>query len=115
MAVALRGLAPQLRPAAEYLLNVARQYGLHPTVTSAKRTRAEQQRLYDRARAGLSKYPAAPPGRSAHEYGMALDVVVPDDEWPLWNEIRTRIGFHWAASDIVHSEVPGWRGIVGLK
>lgn len=46
---------------------------------------------------------------------MALDVVVPDAEWPLWNAIRTAIGFHWDASDIVHSEVPGWRRIVGLQ
>lgn len=115
MSVQLRGLAPQLRPAAEYLLAVARAYGLHPTVTSARRSRAEQQRLYDRAQAGRSKYPAAAPGRSAHEYGMALDVVVPDAEWPLWNAIRTAIGFTWSPSDIVHSEVPGWRQIVGLS
>lgn len=46
---------------------------------------------------------------------MALDVVVPDTEWPIWNAIRTAIGFHWAASDLVHNEVPGWREIVGLK
>jgi hypothetical protein len=115
MSVQLRGLSPVLRPAAEYLLAVARAYGLHPTVTSAVRSRAEQQRLFDRYRAGQSKYPAAPPGRSAHEYGMALDAVVPESEWPLWNAIRSAIGFHWDASDIVHSEVPGWREIVGLK
>lgn len=46
---------------------------------------------------------------------MALDVVVPDAEWPLWNAIRTAIGFTWSPSDIVHSEVPGWRQIVGLS
>lgn len=43
------------------------------TVTSANRTRAEQQRLYDTVR--TSSNPVALPGTSAHEKGNALDIA----------------------------------------
>jgi len=43
-------------------------------VTSTLRTFATQHRLYRRFLAGLSPYPAAPPGTSMHEQGRAFDL-----------------------------------------
>ena len=43
-------------------------------VTSAVRTPEEQQKLYNDYISGKSKYPAAAPGKSKHDRGMAVDV-----------------------------------------
>jgi hypothetical protein len=43
-------------------------------VTSAVRSKEEQQRLYDDYKAGKSKFPAAPPGQSKHAIGTAVDI-----------------------------------------
>lgn len=43
-------------------------------VTSTVRTRNQQSKLYRRFLAGLSQYPAAPPGHSMHELGRAFDL-----------------------------------------
>lgn len=79
------------------------------TVTSGKRTREEQDALYQAYLAGRSKYPAAPPGHSAHEAGLAWDSWVPDGFWGRWNEIRSLVGWKLLPSDQVHAEVPNWR------
>jgi len=71
----LRTLHPQLVPAAKWLLEVGRQYDPLLVVTSARRSNAKQQQLYDRWRSGLSQIPAAPPGRSLHGYGLAFDMA----------------------------------------
>ena len=44
------------------------------TVTSGLRTREEQEKLYRESQSGRSSFPAAPPGNSLHERGMAIDV-----------------------------------------
>ena len=46
--------------------------GVEVPIVSGLRSRAEQQRLWD-ARA-TNPYPVAPPGTSAHELGLAVDV-----------------------------------------
>jgi hypothetical protein len=46
-------------------------------VTSGFRDRMEQQRLWEIYKAGGPR--AAPPGRSAHEWGLAVDVVLDGD------------------------------------
>jgi len=43
-------------------------------VNSSYRSWAKQAALYAAYKAGLSKFPAAPPGRSYHNIGLALDV-----------------------------------------
>ena len=43
-------------------------------VTSAVRTPEEQQKLYNDYISGKSKYPAAAPGKSKHDSGMAVDI-----------------------------------------
>lgn len=101
-----RGLQPWLQEAAEWLIAVASYNGLNPRVTSTYRSYAKQKALYENYLAGRSQFPAAPPGRSLHQYGRAFDMVV-NQEWAyealgsLWN----RIGGKWGGfRDRIHFE-----------
>jgi hypothetical protein len=108
MAANLDLLSDQLRDAARALVDAASAAGLQPRVTSTLRSRAEQTRLYRRYLAGGSGYPVAPPGASAHELGLAFDMVVsPMDAladvgytWQTW-------GGGWNPADAIHFEVLG--------
>lgn len=126
--IQFRGLHPQLRPYAEYTIQVARAYGLTPTVTSVYRSIDEQRELYQnhldckaRGLAGKSvqlhpgmscAWPANPPGASAHNFGLAWDSTVPASQQATWNAIRRALGWHVLPNDEIHAEYPGWRGIV---
>src|SRR5262249_50741261 len=104
-------LIPEIQPFAQALVDAAGAAGLLPRVTSTRRSHALQKRLYDRFLAGASQYPALPPGRSAHEYGYAFDMVVSPMEaledvgytWEQWGGIW---GGH--ARDPIHFEFPGF-------
>jgi hypothetical protein len=123
-----RDLKPHLRESAEDLLKQAREIAIDagltpPRITSVLRSRVEQERLYNKFLAGESELPAAKPGTSKHEKGLAFDLATPDtDPWDdellpvlgaMWNEA----GGTWRASDPVHFEGPeaeeeeptGWR------
>jgi hypothetical protein len=109
MAGSIAALIPEFQPWARALVDAAGAAGLQPRVTSTLRSRAEQTRLYRRYLAGLSQFPAAPPGRSAHEYGYALDMVVSPleasaDVGAWWQEQ----GGVWHESDAIHYEYPGF-------
>ena len=107
------GLDPDFRPWADYILAVARYYGGPYVITSAYRTYADQERLYQRYLAGESGgLPAARPGTSAHELGYAVDIAQPGVD-PLQDPFLRRLGEWWAgaggtwgASDPVHFEWP---------
>ena len=71
----LRSLTPSLVPYAEYLLWVAKYNDARFVVTSARRDRIDQARLYARYQRGETTIPAAPPGYSAHEHGLAFDLA----------------------------------------
>lgn len=97
---------------------LARNFRVPYTVTSTTRTTSQQARLYqawlDRGKTGL---PAAPPGTSTHEYGLAVDVVPKDPrDLPILVEILKCAGFVWATErDRVHFDVFGreaWRRIL---
>lgn len=123
----LGGLHPVLRPWAELAVRIANDQGIHVTVTSVKRTWANQTRLYQNylecqrrgafpsslsLGAGLScRWPANPPGESAHEYGLAWDSSVAPAHQALWNEIRRALGWRVPENDIIHAEYNGWRQI----
>jgi LAS superfamily LD-carboxypeptidase LdcB len=98
------GLAPWAIPYAQYLYQVAEFNGLSPRVTSVFRTRQQQSVLYQRFLRGLSTLPAAPPGKSRHERGLAWDMVTtnPAAIGALWKSM----GGRWFPSDPVHFEVP---------
>ena len=65
----------KFRPWAEYLYYVAQINGLTPKLTSGYRSIAAQRKLYTRYLRGAHPLPVAPPGRSYHNYGLAVDLV----------------------------------------
>ncbi len=93
----LSGLDPSARAYAYAFISYLRSLGLKVTVTSGLRTRMEQQTLYQRAQRGGSRYPAAPPGHSLHETGLAWDMVVEPREYlaavgHAWEQLGGRWG-----------------------
>lgn len=116
--IALRGLHVDLRPWAQYAIDLAEWYGIPVTVTSVNRTWSQQAALYQRYRTAVEngsfpsarvRYPANPPGQSAHQYGMAWDSVVSPQDQTDWNQIRSEIGWMVPSNDVIHSELFGWR------
>lgn len=81
-----------------------RKYGIRTEVTSTVRSSAKQAQLYKLSQQGLTKYPVAPPGRSLHESGRAVDMVVrPASLLPLAASVGRKFGFKWAGvRDKVH-------------
>jgi len=102
----LRGLDVGIRPWAEYLVSAIRQAGFRVRVTSVLRSRERQAQLYAARLAGRHPYPVAPPGRSAHEWGLAWDMVTEPygvlyDAGALWRSW----GGTWSERDPIHFEV----------
>ena len=109
MGASLGSLIPELQPFASDLVTVAGRAGLQPRITSTRRTHAEQQRLYNRYLAGTAQFPVAPPGRSAHEFGYAFDMVVtPMEALEDVAQVWQAAGGVWHASDPIHFEYPGF-------
>lgn len=96
-----------VRPYFRWLVDVADALGLDPRVTSTIRSRAEQQRLYDNYLRGQSQFPAAPPGSSLHERGLAIDLVSRDNAL-LGRVWRHYVGGRWSPSDAVHYDLHPW-------
>lgn len=70
----LRSLNPRVRPIAEWFLRYLASIGIKAMVTSARRDKAQQAKLYADYRAGRAAFPAAPPGKSTHAAGIAFDL-----------------------------------------
>lgn len=106
-----------LQPAAKDLFDLAQRVGVKPRVTSARRTYAQQQSLYEAYVAGRARYPAAPPGTSAHEYGFAFDMVVTGavNQADLGTVWRSWGGVAGGEEDPVHFEYGGWRSLVTVQ
>lgn len=123
-----RDLQGHLRATAEELLQAGRDMAKElgqspPQITSVKRSRVEQERLYAKYVAGESELPAARPGTSKHELGLAFDLATPSiDPWddellPMLGQLWNEAGGTWRPSDPVHfegpeaepEEVTGWR------
>lgn len=102
----LRGVDPRLQYFAEALIYYASYYGFSPRVTSGVRTRTEQTRLYQRYISGGSVLPAAPPGHSKHEYGLAVDIMANSSEGLAWmGRVWKSWGLTWSPTDPVHFEI----------
>jgi hypothetical protein len=72
----LTQLQPWFRSYAERFTHYLSDNGLHVRVTSARRGSAKQRKLYRKYLRGESTIPAAPPGHSMHEKGLAFDLEV---------------------------------------
>jgi len=103
----LKGLQPWLVPYAEWLVWAAPYAGARSVrVTSVTRSRAQQQALYNRFLRGESRFPAAPPGRSKHEFGVAFDMVTePFSALDTLGAWWKQLGGRWFPSDRIHFEV----------
>ncbi len=82
---------------------------MHLVVTSARRSRSGQARLWKAYIEGRSNLPALPPGESLHEEGLAFDLATPgtdpfeDDDLAAVGELwRTEYGGTWSETDPVH-------------
>lgn len=100
-----------MQEAAQALFQLAAQAGTHPRITSTFRTYAQQARLYQAYLAGRAPYLVARPGTSAHEFGLAFDMVVEGSVnqedcgtvWVQWG------GVYGGKRDPVHFEAPGFK------
>lgn len=103
----LSNLQPWLRPYAEWLVWAAPYAGVRSLrITSVVRSRAKQQLLYTRYLAGLSRFPAAPPGKSLHEHGLAWDMVtVPYSALSILGDWWNQLGGRWSPKDAIHFSV----------
>jgi len=90
----LNTLVPGLVPWAKWILAVGRYYDGRLVVTSAKRDRGKQEELYSRWQRGLSKIPAARPGTSLHEIGVAFDLARIGVD-PLQDDLLMWLGEVW--------------------
>jgi LAS superfamily LD-carboxypeptidase LdcB len=106
----LSGLHPHFRPAIEFLIQYAEQQGVRITLVSGKRSNAEQARAAAQAKA--AGRPAALPGRSAHNYGLAIDMFAgassrsPEHKWLM--RVARAMGFKFYPKDDPHFEHPQW-------
>ena len=89
------------------------QVGGGLVITSARRTRQEQERLYRASLAGQNDgLPALPPGHSDHELGLAFDMARPtvpalqDELLPWLAAAWRRKGGLWDKRDPVHFAAP---------
>src|SRR5258708_8762472 len=80
MSTSLRDLAPHTRPKVSAWLASLRDAGVQGQITSTRRSRLEQTRLWKRFVSGQSILPAAPPRSSKHELGLSIEIGFPTDE-----------------------------------
>jgi hypothetical protein len=113
----LSTLDPDFRPWAEAMFDFARSLDRRFTVTSARRSWAEQAHLwwsrqFDFAQFGMATgekaLPVAFPGTSAHEKGLAWDMArvgvdpFADDLLRTLGAVWKSVGGRWNISDPVH-------------
>jgi len=90
------GLEVWLQPFAEDLLYWANYYSLGPRIISVYRSNRTQQRLYNDYISGRRSIPAAPPGRSLHNFRQAFDLAVDDPLDQQWlGEVWESWGGRW--------------------
>lgn len=93
----------------EALIDGLRQFGYSAWITSGYRDSRKQATLYDRWIHGKSKYPAAPPGHSAHERGLAVDLGSTEEGLQVAGLLAPYVGLTWggrfSTPDPVHFEL----------
>ena len=96
MSRSLDDLRPEVRPQVDAFLAECKAQGLDLIVTCTSRTDAEQAALYAQGRTAPGpRVTNAKPGTSAHNYGLAIDIVPVVNGKPDWNghdEVWQRIG-----------------------
>jgi len=90
----LRTLHQSLIPWAQWIYRVGKELDGRLVVTSARRSSGKQAELYQRYLSGKSLIPAAPPGRSLHEHGLAFDLARLG-QTPLGDPLLEYLGKWW--------------------
>lgn len=118
----LSGLWPPFAQAVNYLLAYANYYGLSAQIVSGYRSMGEQAALYSQGRTAEEVQARvrkrgrggavtdAPPGQSAHNYGLAVDFEGRDQAAVI--ELARRLGFGLVSWDPAHVEWPNWSTLV---
>lgn len=105
-----QSLNARLKPFAVALLQVALLLEPRAYFASGKRSAATQRKLYLDWISGRSRYPAAAPGTSKHERGLAFDLggLSPSqlrDIGGVWESWGGRWGGRFSSPDPIHFEV----------
>jgi len=118
----LYGLWPPFSEAVRYLLAYASYYQLEGQIVSGLRSNSEQAKLYAQGRTqseilnrvslqgARGSVTDAPPGSSAHNYGLAIDVEGRDQARIV--SLARAIGFGTVSWDPAHIEWPNWRTLL---
>jgi len=118
----LSGLWPPFAEAVRYLASYASYYNYAGVISSGYRSPSEQAVLYAQGRSpsevaqrvhkalGGLVVTNAPPGSSAHNYGLAVDVEGRDQSSII--RLAQALGFGTVTGDPAHVEWPGWRTLV---
>jgi peptidoglycan L-alanyl-D-glutamate endopeptidase CwlK len=128
-------LDARVRPLAQTFLDRCKAAGLDVLITCTLRSLAEQTELYAQGRTAPGHIVTnAKPGSSAHNYGMALDVVPMVHGKPLWTfdvknpgpiwskvgELGQSAGLEWFGApdspfiEGCHLQMPNWRSLVNV-
>lgn len=131
----LDDLRPEIRPQVDAFLAACEAAGLDVLVTCTLRSNDEQAALYAKGRtvAPIGRrwvVTDAPAGKSAHNYGLAIDIVPmiggkPDWQGadPVWQQVGklgVAAGLEWAGTpgfpfpEEPHMQHPNWRVLAGL-
>jgi LAS superfamily LD-carboxypeptidase LdcB len=100
-------LDPDFAAAIDELITAALREGIVDAIhiDSGYRSSQEQRRLFAAWKSGKSSLPAAAPGTSYHEVGLAIDVVVsPPGALEDFGLFAESLGFRWGGrfNDPVH-------------
>lgn len=108
----LRTLDYRLQPAAAWFVRELYRRGINVTITSTRRDRDEQEQLWScyqrtgcsNCRRGPGCYPAAPPGRSYHDRGVAFDLHLSPPRYAEAGALWERLGGTWGGrfGDEIH-------------
>ena len=120
-------LEPEFKPKIAALLLASESVtGLKWVVTAARRTMAEQKAIYAQGRTAPGKVVSnAPPGSSAHNYGLAADLAplkkdgsiwwgAPKSIWQKMADEAVKLGltsgfYFKTIFDAPHVESPSWK------
>jgi len=127
----LDDLRPEIRPQVDTFLAACESAGVDVLVTCTLRSNEEQAQLYAQGRTSPGHIVTdAPAGKSAHNFGLAIDVVPMVNGKPDWNghdpvwhvigDLAQAAGLQWAGApgfpfpEEPHMQHPTWRALAGL-
>jgi peptidoglycan LD-endopeptidase CwlK len=127
----LDDLRPEVRPMVDAFLAACAAAGVDLLVTCTTRSNDEQDALYAQGRASPGHIVTnAKAGQSAHNYGLALDIVPMVNGKPDWNgqdpvwaqvgDLGQAAGLTWLGAlgstfpEKPHFEHPQWRTLAGI-